>query len=71
LEKAIPILNSESGMTVHREIAPVRMMPAPAPPRLRWHLWFDQLVISPEAGDMTDDLSPVLRRIVDIACYAP
>jgi len=51
--------------------------PKPAPTfadalaRLRRHLWFDQLVTSPGNDDMTGTPPPLLRRLVELACYAP
>ena len=51
--------------------------PKPAPTfadalaRLRQHLWLDQVVTSLENDDMTGTLPPLLRRLVDLACYAP
>jgi len=51
--------------------------PKPAPTfadalaRLRQHLWFDQVVMSPGNHDMTGTPPPLLRRLVDLACYAP
>ncbi|TWA68330.1 hypothetical protein FBZ85_1314 [Azospirillum brasilense] len=51
--------------------------PKPAPTfadalaRLRQHLWFEQAVMSPAKGDMLQTPPPFLRRLVDIACYAP
>jgi DDE superfamily endonuclease len=51
--------------------------PKPAPTfadalaRLRRQLWFDQLVTSPGNDDMTGTPPPLLRRLVDQACYAP
>jgi hypothetical protein len=50
--------------------------PKPAPTfadalaRLRRHLWFDQVVTSLETDDMTKAPPPLLRRLIDQACYA-
>ena len=38
--------------------------------RLRRHLWFDQVVTSLETDDMTKASPPLLRRLIDQACYA-
>jgi len=38
--------------------------------RLRRHLWFDQVVTSLETDDMTKAPPPLLRRLIDQACYA-
>jgi hypothetical protein len=51
--------------------------PKPAPTfadalaRLRQHLWFDQVITSLDRGDMAPTPPPLLRRLVDLACYAP
>jgi hypothetical protein len=51
--------------------------PKPAPTfadalaRLRRHLWFDQVVTSLDNNDMTGTPPPLLRGLVDLACYAP
>jgi hypothetical protein len=51
--------------------------PKPAPTfadalaRLRQHLWFEQVVMSLENTDMTKTPPPLLRRFIDLACYAP
>lgn len=51
--------------------------PKPAPTfadalaRLRQHLWFEQAVMPPVEGDMLRTPPPLLRRLVDVACYAP
>jgi DDE superfamily endonuclease len=51
--------------------------PKPAPTfadtlaRLRQHLWFDQVIMSLENDDMTKAPSPLLRRLIDLACCAP
>lgn len=51
--------------------------PKPAPTfadalaRLRRQLWFEQLVTSLENTDITKTPPPLLRRLVDLACYAP
>jgi hypothetical protein len=51
--------------------------PKPAPTfvdalaRLRQHLWFDQAVTLLGTTDMTKAPPPLLRRLIDIACYAP
>jgi len=59
-------------------LSPARALwyPKPAPPfadalaRLRRHLWFDQVVTSLETDDMTKAPPPLLRRLIDQACYA-
>ncbi len=51
--------------------------PKPAPTfadalaRLRQHLWFERIVTSAEAIDMTKPLPPAVRGILETACYAP
>lgn len=51
--------------------------PKPAPTfadalaRLRQHLWFERLVISPGSTDMTRPLPPALRGLLETVCYAP
>lgn len=51
--------------------------PKPAPTfadalaRLRQHLWFEQAAMSPAEGDMLRSPPSFLRRLVDVACYAP
>ena len=51
--------------------------PKPAPTfadalaRLRRHLWFDQVVTSLDNNDMTGTPPPLLRGLIDLACYAP
>ncbi|CAO3435613.1 IS701 family transposase [Azospirillum doebereinerae] len=51
--------------------------PKPAPTfadalaRLRQHLWFEQAAMSPAEGDMLKSPPSFLRRLVDVACYAP
>ena len=51
--------------------------PKPAPTfadaiaHLRQHLWFEQAVISLGITDMTKAPPPLLRRLIDAACYAP
>jgi hypothetical protein len=51
--------------------------PKPAPTfadalaRLRQHLWFEQAVTSLEITDMTKARPTLLRRLIDIVCYAP
>jgi hypothetical protein len=51
--------------------------PKPAPTvsdalaRLRQHLWFEQVIMSLENTDMTKAPPPLLRRFIDLACYAP
>ena len=39
--------------------------------RLRQHLWFEHLVTSVGESDMTEPIPPGLRRLVEVACYAP
>ena len=39
--------------------------------RLRHHLWFEHLVASVGESDMTEPIPPELRRLVEVACYAP
>jgi hypothetical protein len=51
--------------------------PKPAPTfsdalaRLRQHLWFDRVVTSLDNTDMTKAPPPLLRHLIDLACYAP
>lgn len=51
--------------------------PKPAPTfadalaRVRQHLWFDQVVTSLENNDMARAPPPLLRRLIELACYAP
>ena len=51
--------------------------PKPAPTfadalaRLRQHLWFDQVVTSLENTDITKAPPPLLRHLINLACYAP
>ena len=39
--------------------------------RLRHHLWFEHLVTLVRESDMTEPIPPELRRLVEVACYAP
>src|SRR3954468_242160 len=39
--------------------------------RLRHHLWFEHIVASAEKADMTEPIPPELRRLIEVACYAP
>jgi hypothetical protein len=39
--------------------------------RLRHHLWFEHLVTSACESDMREPIPPELRRLVEVACYAP
>jgi hypothetical protein len=39
--------------------------------RLRQHLWLDQIVTSLDNNDMTKTSSPLLRHLINLACYAP
>ena len=51
--------------------------PKPAPTfadalaRLRQHLWFERIVTSAAAADITEPISPALTGIIEAACYAP
>ena len=51
--------------------------PKPAPTfadalgRLRHHFWFERIVMSARTADMTEPISPVLKGIIEAACYAP
>jgi hypothetical protein len=51
--------------------------PKPAPTfadalaRLRQHLWFERIVTSAAATDITEPISPALTGIIEAACYAP
>jgi hypothetical protein len=69
---------------VHQNAEPLALSPRralwypkPAPTfadalaRLRQDLWFDQAVMSLESNDMTPTPLPLLRRLIDLACYAP
>jgi hypothetical protein len=39
--------------------------------RLRQHLWFEHIVTSAGEADMTEPIPPEVRRLVEVACYAP
>lgn len=51
--------------------------PKPAPTfadalaRLRQHFWFELFATSVDSTDMSEVLTPELRRLIQIACYAP
>jgi hypothetical protein len=39
--------------------------------RLRQHLWFERIAMSAASTDMTEPISPAIRRILEAVCYAP
>jgi hypothetical protein len=39
--------------------------------RLRQHFWFERIAMSAVSTDMTEPISPAIRRISEAVCYAP
>ena len=39
--------------------------------RLRHHLWFERIVTSAAASDMTEPIPSAMQRIIEAVCYAP